>query len=313
MGWRQPDGTATARAAFDARRRRRTRPRSCWYGRPTGRVANPVLLAHQAATIDQISDGRLVLGVGIARDVPSIRAEFQAAGVPFERRVGRMMEGLRLAKALWSGQPVDWSGFWRVDKQMIGPTPHRAGGPPLWIAGSLPQSLERAGTFFDGWLPNSGDAAQWGQQWQEVGRIARGAGRDPAALTGSMYLTLSIDEDIRAANERLDTYLEQMLRRARRGAAQTAGVFRGPVRGGYYLPQRLCESRDAASGAALRRRPQPAHRHDCAHSVADFRRRSQKTKPPGTVGARRLVEPWARRSERRITCPCGPSGRWRRR
>jgi len=59
-------------------------------------LRNPVLLAHQVATLDQISEGRFILGVGIARDVPNIRAEFAACGVPFEQRVGRMMEGLRL-------------------------------------------------------------------------------------------------------------------------------------------------------------------------------------------------------------------------
>ena len=171
-------------------------------------LRNPVLLAHQAATIDRISEGRLVLGVGIARDVPSIRAEFEAAGVPFEKRVGRMLEGLRLARALWSGEPVTWDGLWKLDRATVGPTPHRKGGPLLWIAGTLPQSLERAGKVFDGWMPNEGDAEAWGRSWAEVQRIAREAGRDPSKLTGSMYLTLSLDDDVAAANARLDSYLE---------------------------------------------------------------------------------------------------------
>ncbi len=172
-------------------------------------LRNPVLLAHQVATLDQVAEGRLILGVGIARDVPSIRAEFTAAGVPFEKRVGRMNEGLRLARALWSGQPVDWDGLWTVKSGVLAPTPHRPGGPPIWIAGSLPASLERAGKLYDGWMPNAGDAAQWGRQWSEIQRIAREAGRDPATLTGAMYLTLSIDDDAARANERLDRYLEQ--------------------------------------------------------------------------------------------------------
>jgi alkanesulfonate monooxygenase SsuD/methylene tetrahydromethanopterin reductase-like flavin-dependent oxidoreductase (luciferase family) len=172
-------------------------------------LRNPVLLAHQVATLDQVAEGRLILGVGIARDVPSIRAEFTAAGVPFEKRVGRMNEGLRLARALWSGQPVEWDGLWKVESGVLAPTPHRPGGPPIWVAGSLPASLERAGKLYDGWMPNAGDAAQWGRQWSEIQRIAREAGRDPAKLTGAMYLTLSIDDDALRANERLDCYLEQ--------------------------------------------------------------------------------------------------------
>ena len=77
-------------------------------------LRNPVVLAHQFATLDQISQGRVILGVGIAADVPNIRAEFAAAGVPFEKRVGRMMEGLRLCQAFWRGEPVDWEGRWPV-------------------------------------------------------------------------------------------------------------------------------------------------------------------------------------------------------
>ena len=79
-------------------------------------LRNPVL-AHQVATIDQVSDGRVILGVGIAADAPAIHAEFEAVGVPFEKRVGRMMEGLRLCRALWSGDPVDWDGRWKCSRR----------------------------------------------------------------------------------------------------------------------------------------------------------------------------------------------------
>src|SRR5216684_9396643 len=93
-------------------------------------LRNPVVLAHQLATLDQISQGRLVLGAGIASDMPNIRMEFAAAGVPFEGRVGRMMEGLRLARALWSGNAVNWEKRWPVRDGTLGPTPYRPGGPP---------------------------------------------------------------------------------------------------------------------------------------------------------------------------------------
>ncbi len=169
-------------------------------------LRNPVLLAHQVATLDQISAGRFILGVGIARDVPSIRAEFTAAGVPFEKRVGRMVEGLRLCRALWSGQAVDWDGRWQVSQGVLAPMPHRPGGPPIWIGGNAPSSRAQVGRWFDGWFPNAPDPAAWAEQWAEIQAIAREAGRDPAALTGAMYLTLSVDDDVRHAEARLDAF-----------------------------------------------------------------------------------------------------------
>lgn len=194
-------------------------------------LRNPVVLAHQVATLDQISEGRLILGVGIATDVPNIRAEFTAAGVTFDKRVGRLLEGLKLARALWTGQPVDWDGRWKVQGGVLGPTPYRPGGPPIWIAGSQPASLERAGRIFDGWLPNGPDATQWGQQWTEVKKIATDAGRDPNALVGAMYLTLAVDEDAGRANQRLDAYLERYYGQPAPALRRRQSCYAGPVTG----------------------------------------------------------------------------------
>ena len=196
---------------------------------------NPVVLAHVVATLDQASEGRVILGVGIARDVPDIRAEFTAAGVAFEKRVGRMLEGIRLAKALWTGKPVDWEGRWKLDKQVLGPTPHRAGGPPFWLAGSLPPSLERCGRHFDGWLPNDAAPAEWGQRWTEVRRHATAAGRDAARLTGSMYLTLSVDDDQARATARLDRYLESYYNAPASALKKRQACYAGPLSGAGEL------------------------------------------------------------------------------
>ena len=170
-------------------------------------LRNPVLLAHQVATLDQISEGRFILGVGIASDVPNIRAEFAACGVPWDARVGRMLEGLRLARALWSGQPVAWQGRWEVAESTLGPVPYRKGGPPIWTAASVPAARARLGRLFDGWFPNGANPADWAAQWAEIQGYAREAGRDPAAMTGAIYLTMTIDEDAARANERMDAFL----------------------------------------------------------------------------------------------------------
>ncbi len=194
-------------------------------------LRNPVVLAHQVATLDQISEGRFILGVGIASDVPNIRAEFVACGVPFEHRVGRMLEGLRLMRALWTGEPVSWNGRWVVEDAVLGPVPHRPGGPPIWIGGMVRAALERTGKYFDGWFPNGPEAPRWGEQWREVQAIARAAGRDPASLVGAIYLTLTIDEDAARAEQRLNAYLENYYGRLAAQVRARQSCYAGPAAG----------------------------------------------------------------------------------
>jgi len=170
-------------------------------------LRNPVLLAHQVATLDQVSAGRVILGIGIASDVPNIRAEFRSAGVPWEKRVGTMMEGMRLCRALWSGNPVDWDGRWHVEQGVIGPTPAQPGGPPIWGGGSAPAALERAARHFDGWFPNGPDAKGWGVQWRKVQTLARAAGRNPGDVESALYLTLTVDENAARAESRMNDFL----------------------------------------------------------------------------------------------------------
>ena len=168
---------------------------------------NPVVLAQQVATLDQISEGRIILGVGIASDAPRIRADFEAANVPFDKRVGRLMEGLRLCRELWTGEPVSWDGRWTINEGTLGPKPHQPGGPPIWIGGSVPASVARVGRHLDGWFPNGPDPAEYREIWTEMKSVARDAGRDPDKLTGAQYLTIAIDDDTARADRRIDEFM----------------------------------------------------------------------------------------------------------
>lgn len=170
-------------------------------------LRNPVVLAHQIATLDQISEGRIILGMGIAADVPNIHAEFEACGVPWEKRVGRFLEGIRLCQALWSGEPVDWDGRWKVEQGVVGPTPHRKGGPPIWGGGAVPGALKRVARNFDGWFPTGPDAEGYGERLNEVRKLTEEEGRNPDDLTAALYLTIAIDDDPAKADKRIDEYL----------------------------------------------------------------------------------------------------------
>src|SRR6185369_3005296 len=111
----------------------------------------PALVAREFASLDYLSGGRVVLGVGVGGEHGR---DFEAVGVPVRERGARTDDALRALRGLFSGAPASFAGrFSRFEELSIQPRPARPGGPPVWVGGRSEAALRRAGTLGDGWLP----------------------------------------------------------------------------------------------------------------------------------------------------------------
>jgi alkanesulfonate monooxygenase SsuD/methylene tetrahydromethanopterin reductase-like flavin-dependent oxidoreductase (luciferase family) len=175
-------------------------------------LRHPLVLAHMVATLDRIADGRVILGVGIAPDTPAVRKEFEAAGVPFAQRVGRLEESIVVCRALWSQSAGDAGAtvngrYWSVSGARVLPTPTHVSGPPIWMGGEVEAASRRAGRLAAGWLPNSVTPKAWTEGWTRVQREAAAAGRTEP-LTPALYTTIAVGRDARAAERELHRFVE---------------------------------------------------------------------------------------------------------
>src|SRR5499425_1045037 len=194
-------------------------------------LRQPVVLAHVVGTLDHIAEGRVILGVGIAADGPAIRREFAAVGVPFERRVGRLLEILEICQALWHRDHVSFSGkHFTLDDVTMEPKPHRPGGPPIWIGGSGPTALREAARF-DAWFPTGPSVEFFAEHFPGVQKAARAAGRPADAVTGAAYVTLALDASRAAAEQRLNTFLETYYAAPARTILARQATYAGSIEG----------------------------------------------------------------------------------
>jgi len=177
-------------------------------------LRHPVLLAHAAATIDQLSGGRLILGVGAGPSYGPSRKEYASLGVPFDRRFARLREAIEVCRLLWQDGPVTLEGqFFQLRNVELGPPPYQAGGPPVWLGAKGASGRRLAGADFDGWLPGPESPEWFTAGLAEVRDQAASSGRDAAAITGAVYVTVSICADdaagLRAAREAIERYYRQ--------------------------------------------------------------------------------------------------------
>ena len=205
-------------------------------------LRNPVVLAHVVGTLDRIAEGRVILGVGIAADAPAIRKEFEAVGVPFERRVGRFLEILEICRALWTRDKVSFSGkHFTIQDATVEPKPHRAGGPPIWIGGSGPTALREAARF-DAWFPTGPNVEFFAEHFPRIQAAARAAGRPPDAVTGAAYVTLAFDPSPATAEQRLHAFLESYYAAPARAILARQACYAGPIEGCVEWLQRWIDA-----------------------------------------------------------------------
>lgn len=139
---------------------------------------NPLVLAKELATLDQLSDGRVELGLGVGW----LREEFDALGIPWERRGARNDEYIAAMRALWAGPHAEYHGqFVDFDPATCNPRPVN-GSIPILVGGDTPAAIRRAARMADGYFPGSTDPEKLAGLIQEVRRAAEQEGRDADSI-----------------------------------------------------------------------------------------------------------------------------------
>jgi len=176
-------------------------------------LRQPVILAQMIANVDQISQGRLVLGLGVGWNLPSAELEWAACGMDHRRRARRLEEQITLWRALWSGEPVSLKGSGFVlSEHTVGPLPWTPEGPPILITagnrGELyPAQLDRFGRLGDGIITTyvtPGDCISLRRE-ASAALVAHGRARPDFPLC--VYTTVRLDDDVATAERNTEEFM----------------------------------------------------------------------------------------------------------
>ena len=189
-------------------------------------LGSPVHLAKTLGTLDHLSQGRLIVGVGLGGNLP----QYPAYGIAKVGRVARFVEGLRVMKALWTEPAVTLTGrFWRLDGARMEPKPVQRPHPPLWFGAHAPAAITRAVALGDGFI---GAGASSIDEFGEVVKVLREAlhkaGRDAASFPISKRVYVALDDDEARAARRLEQWFGGFYGNA--ALARRVAVWGAPAR-----------------------------------------------------------------------------------
>jgi alkanesulfonate monooxygenase SsuD/methylene tetrahydromethanopterin reductase-like flavin-dependent oxidoreductase (luciferase family) len=172
-------------------------------------LRHPVVLANEVASLDLIANGRLILGVGIGGNNPTVAHEFAACGVSLARRVGLFEETISLMRRLWTEPEVTFQGrYFQIQSARLGLRPLQKSGVRLFLAGSADNALRRVLRLADGWLPISSSPQAFTADWERLQLLGQEIGRDAHDLHRCLYTTLNVNADIVQAERELRTFIE---------------------------------------------------------------------------------------------------------
>lgn len=164
-------------------------------------LRNPVQLAKSLSSLDHLSGGRLIVGIGLGGRTD----EYPSFGISSQRRIRRFIEIMDVMKALWTQPEARYDGeFWQLKGTPMEPKPLQKPYPPIWLGARHPAALKRAVRHADGWMgAGSSSTAQFIEGAGRLRMYLEEAGRDPSTFTISKRVYLAVDNDERRAETRL--------------------------------------------------------------------------------------------------------------
>jgi len=185
---------------------------------------NPGHLAKEFATLDQMSNGRLVVGLGIGgrtREIPPItEGTLRLFGAPTEKRARHFIDTVAVIRALWEQPKPHYEGyFWTLDGETMEPRPLQKPSPPILFGGRHPGGLRRAVRYADGWMGAGNTTTEEFKGHVTIIResLAK-TGRDPTSFPISKRVYVALDEDEDRAERRLKQWYGQFYKAADRGS-----------------------------------------------------------------------------------------------
>lgn len=152
-------------------------------------LRHPTPVAKQASTLDHLTEGRFILGVGVGGEFPK---EYEACDVPHNERGARLAEGVQVLKKFFSGEPVTHHGrfYGPFSDIPMAPPPRQPGGPPIWFAGRKDPALRRIGRLGDGYLSYVITPEMYSAALAKIEQAADAAGRGTIPFgTGHLLFT----------------------------------------------------------------------------------------------------------------------------
>jgi probable F420-dependent oxidoreductase len=163
-------------------------------------LRNPTLTAKITGTVDMLSGGRLILGVGVGGEYPP---EFEAVGASLAERGPRTDEAIEILRRHWTEQKVEHHGrFHDFGPVKIEPKPVRPGGPPILVGGRKAVSMRRAGRLGDGYISHMCDVETYAANLRAIAGHAREAGRAGRPFHTAALLFTVLDDSYEAAHDR---------------------------------------------------------------------------------------------------------------
>jgi probable F420-dependent oxidoreductase len=182
-------------------------------------LRHPTPVAKQVSTLDHLTEGRFIFGVGVGGEFPK---EYEACGVPLNERGARLSESLTIMRKLWSGEPVSHAGkFFNFEGVKMQPPPRQPGGPPVWCGGRADPALRRIGRMTDGWMSYVVTPDMYRQGLEKIATAASEAARTFDRGFGTAHLLFTrIDDTYEKALDAATVSLSQRYAMDFRKAAQ---------------------------------------------------------------------------------------------